>query len=197
MPVQILHDRYSTENTIDASAPWTLTPAQSETSSNQVLKLRMYHAGLEYIYQIVRQAETAASPAPAQLAPIPLYCFFEWYAVTANNYTDLVASLAIQHGFMPASPDARSAINAYTASVSGNVVLFRNKVAAHTAHVFPLKNDNDMDKELSILPTMPLVNGRFLVGGYSIANSRQRSQHNYSWALTTFHEDFVKRYPKF
>jgi len=154
MPVQILHDRYSTENTIDASARWTLTPAQSQTLSNQVLKLRMYHAGLEYIYQIVREAETAASPAPARPVPIPLYCFFEWYAVTANNYTDLVASLAIQHGFMPASPDARSAINAYAVSVLGNVALFRNKVAAHTAHVFPLKNDNDMDKELSTLPTM-------------------------------------------
>lgn len=196
MPVQFTHDKSNTANTIDTQSGWTLTPAQSQTSSNEILKLRLYHAGLEYLYQIVLAVENPGGHSAVQLPDTPLYCLFEWYAVTARNYTDLVASLALQHGLMASLPDARAAINTYSGDVLGKVGVFRNKVAAHTASVFPLGNDNEMDRELSVLPTMPQINGRLHVGGYSIADSRQRSQHEYTWSLTAFHEVFINRYPK-
>lgn len=204
MPIQILHDRYDVANTIDVDSSWTLMPDQSQASCNQLLKLRLYHAGLSYIYQIVRDAEANAWPpsfenaetAKSRSSSVPLYCLFEWYSVTASNYTDMVARLGIRHGFLAPLPDARKAIDSYTNTALGKVSVFRNKVAAHTADVFPRKTDNRADQELSVLPTMPLVNGRYCVGGIAIGTAGKTSQIDFSWILTEFHEGFVKRYPR-
>lgn len=123
---------------------------------------------------------------------------FQWYSVSVCSFVNLV-------GRMVDSSTQRD----YVERVCGSVLLYRNKVAAHTAFAEPTKSskkragDNWLD-EMNSLFQLPRFNqaGRLLLGAvpsvttdWKTGKVLERSNHVYELSLTEFHvTEFLPRY---
>jgi hypothetical protein len=81
-----------------------------------------------------------------------------------------------------------------------NVILWRNKVGAHTAWVWPLKEDNAATQDMSIV-LFPEFNfkfdGHFEVGGFRPISEKGEFCPNWHWGLVRTHErlkEIVSKY---
>src|SRR3989442_3477949 len=79
-----------------------------------------------------------------------LSCAFQWYAVSACNYAQLVGWLAT------GDPEAAKK---YVASVMPGLLQYRNKVAAHSALTDP-RRDNEADLAASVMTHIVYAQGR-------------------------------------
>lgn len=118
-----------------------------------------------------------------------LSCLFQWYAVSACNYAQLVGWLHTK--------DPKAA-KQYVKRVMPTVLGYRNKVAAHLAITSPRAEDNVADLAASLLTQIAYGEGRLLAGAI-----RQRvpdgqeligPTRNLSWSLTGVHTALKKRY---
>ncbi|RKY06559.1 MAG: hypothetical protein DRP56_07200 [Planctomycetota bacterium] len=127
-------------------------------------------------------------PAPALSL---VSCAFQWYAVSACNYVWLVGWLLEQQNIISESPKE------YAERIMPKVVLYRHKIAAHLASVFPKNDDNKADR-LGVLLPLSVKDRRFYVGGFNITikhhSKVDSNQHDYHWALTETHEELSQRY---
>lgn len=119
-----------------------------------------------------------------------LYCYFQWYAVSACNYVLLVGWLARQ-----GDPSRRKPWE-YVSDVIPDVRWFRDKIAAHFARAG--KKDKRADQILSTMYQVCFENGRFRASPWQVTLKTKgdvgTSTGGNSWSLTEVHENIRKRY---
>ena len=110
-----------------------------------------------------------------------LSCAFQWYAVSACNYAQLVGWLVTRD---------TGAAKEYVRKVMPRLLDYRNKVAAHFAITDP-RRDNEADLVASVM-TNNYVRGRLCAAALTpvIKNDSQEItvSKDISWSLTLAHE---------
>lgn len=117
-----------------------------------------------------------------------LSCTFQWYAVSACNYAQLVGWLA--------TGDSESA-KQYVKRVMPRIVQYRNKVAAHFALTDP-RRDNEADLAASVMTQVVYAHGRLCAAALTpvvtAGNQEITASRDLSWSLTLAHERLLPRY---
>ena len=117
-----------------------------------------------------------------------LSCAFQWYAVSACNYAQLIGWLATRDTDLAKK---------YVKKVMPKLLSYRNKVAAHFAITDPLR-DNEADLAASVMTHIIYVRGRLCAAaltptvktnGQEITVSR-----DISWSLSLAHERLAPRF---
>ncbi len=121
--------------------------------------------------------------------PLALWsCAFQWYAVSACNYAQLVGWLATRDTALA---------KAYAKRVIPRLLNYRNKVAAHFAITDP-RRDNEADLAASVMTHVVYLHGRLCAAALSTAVRSGGQQvtisRDLSWSLTLAHERIVPRY---
>jgi hypothetical protein len=117
-----------------------------------------------------------------------LSCQFQWYAVSAYNYAQLVGWLIYGDTLQ-----AKSYVN----RAMPNIVKYRNKVAAHFAITDPRKDDNVATLSASVMTYIVYAKGRFYAGSVSpqTIEGKEIEQSNISaWSLTIAHQQLSERF---
>jgi len=117
-----------------------------------------------------------------------LSCQFQWYAVSAYNYAQLVGWLVYGD-----TVQAKSYVN----RAMPNIAKYRNKVAAHFAITDPRKDDNVATLSASVMTYIVYAKGRFYAGSVSpqTIEGKEIEQSNISaWSLTIAHEQLSERF---
>jgi hypothetical protein len=206
------HDRIegTLKMRLDAMEPIDLADEQVRECANAIGAVRRLASGLDYLYAKVNAAEMAISRAQEEahgtdvavfeFGNSPLFsnirldlvdCAFQWYAVSACNMVQAVASFAFGSD--------RSKRESYKQRVLGPLVAYRDKIAAHFAGMTGNKHDNDAERVASLIlpvgwsrdglrsPTFRVA----LTAGGTTSNSAALAD----WRLTDFHESLRDRYP--
>ncbi len=117
-----------------------------------------------------------------------LSCAFQWYAVSACNYAQLVGWLHTR--------DTDSA-KKYVKKVMPRLLNYRNKVAAHFAITDPFR-DNEADLAASVMTHIVYVHGRLCAAALTptIKSGEQEitASRDISWSLTLAHERLAPRF---
>ena len=117
-----------------------------------------------------------------------LSCAFQWYAISACNYAQLIGWLATHNA---------DSAKEYMKRVMPRLANYRNKVAAHFALTDP-RRDNEADLAASVMTHIVYTHRRLCAAaiapivksdGQEITVSR-----DLSWSLTLAHERLVPRY---
>jgi hypothetical protein len=117
-----------------------------------------------------------------------LSCQFQWYAVSAYNYAQLVGWLI--YG------DTVQA-KAYVNRVMPNISKYRNKVAAHFALTDPRKDDNVATLTASVMTYIVYAKGHFYAGSVSpkTIDAKEIEQSKIpAWSLTIAHKQLSERF---
>lgn len=130
---------------------------------------------------------TAFENIPKEL----LTCMFHWYAVSACQYVRTVGTIAYKLN------NEEKPIN-YIKKIIPEILIFRNKVAAHFAWSTKNKNDNDAERMISIFPPLSYSDGNWYVGQL-ILNMRKNGVDSSSkkivpWSITKEHLKLMKRF---
>jgi hypothetical protein len=179
----------------------------SKDLENEYYEVRMALArlgeGLFWLHRevgkIELQTRKEASKDDVQLAiaggildnkPIGLLsCMFQWYAISACNYAQLVGWITTQ--------DTNKA-KKYVKKVMPRILSYRNKIAAHYAIASPRRDDNEADLIASIMTQVVYARGRLCAAAIlpRLDNNEEviTVSKDYSWSLTLAHERLVKRY---
>jgi len=158
--------------------------------------------GLFWLYravgQLERQAQARAAPEDVRIAlagglldrqPLGfLSCAFQWYAVSACNYAQLVGWLS------SGNPEAAKQ---YMNRVLPRLSQYRNKVAAHFALTDP-RRDNEADLASSVMTQVVYAHGRLcaaaLLPVVKDGDREIEASRDFSWSLTLAHERLVPRW---
>jgi hypothetical protein len=158
--------------------------------------------GLSWLYrtvgQLERQAQTAAALEDVQIAiagglldhqPLGfLSCAFQWYAVSACNYAQLVGWL---------SSGKPEVAKQYMNRVLPRLSQYRNKVAAHMALTDP-RRDNEADLAASVMTQVMYAHGRLCAAAlFPVVKDGDReiqASRDFSWSLTLAHERLIPRW---
>jgi hypothetical protein len=158
--------------------------------------------GLFWLYRTVReierQARAEADREQVKLAvsggmlenkPMGLLsCAFQWYAVSACNYAQLVGWLSTRN------PESA---RAYVKKVMPRLAQYRNKVAAHFAITDP-RRDNEADLAASVMTHVVYAQGRLCAAALTpvvkAGATEVVASRDLSWSLTLAHERLVPRY---
>ena len=176
---------------------------QSTQERSALDALRRLRVGLTWLYRNVAELEATARAraAPENVAftlvggvmeGMPMEtvaCAFQWYAVSACNYVQLVGWLSTKE---------TEAAKAYVKRVLPDLVLYRNKVAAHFSLADPRKEDNVADLLASVLTRVVFLQGYFLVNAelptIGTEDGDVTPEHRLSWAFTAQHRSLARRY---
>ena len=125
------------------------------------------------------------------LADVPigrLSCAFQWYAVSACNYAQLVGWLATQN---PVSATD------YVARNLPRLLQYRSKVAAHFALASP-RGDNEADLAGSVMTHIIYIGGRLSAAAMTpvlhVGDEEISVSNDFSRSLTQAHESLTRRY---
>jgi hypothetical protein len=158
--------------------------------------------GLSWIHGVVaeveRQTRTEAEKENTPVVVVAgvlegkpigiLSCAFQWYAVSACNYAQLVGWLATR--------DPRLT-KEYVGRVMPRLLKYRNKVAAHFALTDPLR-DNEADLAASVMTQIVYAQGRLCAAALTPIVLKEAQEitasRDLSWSLTLAHERLVPRY---
>lgn len=114
---------------------------------------------------------------------------FNWYAVSACNYAQLVGWMIFKDG-----KQAKS----YVKRVMPRIYTYRNKIAAHLAITDPYQNDNEADLAASLLTSVVFLQGYFFAGAMEPTLQNESEKVNVSnkmsWSLTIAHKRLEKRW---
>lgn len=154
----------------------------------------LYETAQEYEKQIQVKAEKDDIPLAVVggiLDGLPLgllSCIFQWYAVSACNYTQLVGWI-----FFKDTLNAKD----YSKNIIPRLVNYRNKIAAHFAITDPRK-DNEADLAASVMTQIIYAHGRICAASITPiiikGENEIRVSKDFSWSLTNTHERLVPRY---
>jgi len=121
-----------------------------------------------------------------------LYCFFQWYAVSACNYVELIGWLCQQQKLQSSTP------RQYVDGVISNVLRFRDKIAAHFARARQDSRDTEADRVASVLYQVGYDDGRFYAPIWKLGlrrkGSKSTSSNEAPWSITETHEALMQRY---
>ena len=119
-----------------------------------------------------------------------LSCAFQWYAVSACNYAQLVGWLAFRDTDLAKQ---------YVKKVMPRLLNYRNKVAAHFAITDPFR-DNEADLAASVMTHIVYLRGRLCAAALTpiIKSDGQEisASRDFSWSLSLAHERLAPRYWK-
>jgi hypothetical protein len=179
-----------------------LSEADAARHFDSTMALARLGDGLFWLHRTVaeleRRAQTDAAPEDVRLAvaggildrlPLGLLsCIFQWYAVSACNYAQLVGWLAA------GNPDGAKK---YVKRVMPRLVEYRNKVAAHFALTDP-RRDNEADLAASVMTQVVYAHGRLCAAALTTVvtagNQEMTASRDLSWSLTLAHERLLPRY---
>lgn len=120
-----------------------------------------------------------------------LYCYFQWYAISACNYVRLLGWLLKQADALRLDPTE------YVKDVIPDVKRFRDKIAAH----FVRADDDEeprANKNASVMYQVGYTSGRFrtpILQVFTRAKGKEsRSNIGNPWSLTEVHEQIRNRY---
>ena len=117
-----------------------------------------------------------------------LSCAFQWYAVSACNYAQLVGWLATR--------DSVASKN-YVKKVMPRLRNYRNKVAAHFAITDPFR-DNEADLAASVMTNIIFTHGRLCAAALTPVINNDGDEikvsRDISWSLTIAHERLARRF---
>ncbi len=117
-----------------------------------------------------------------------LSCQFQWYAVSAHNYAQLVGWLVYGNP---------SQAKAYVKRVMPNITKYRNKVAAHFALTDPRNDDNLATLSASVMTYIVYAKDHFYAGSISpktLAGKEIDESNIPAWSLTIAHQQLSERY---
>lgn len=119
-----------------------------------------------------------------------LSCAFQWYAVSACNYAQLVGWI-VTH-------DTKTA-KSYVKRAMPKLHYYRNKVAAHFAIADPYPQDNVADQQASIMTQIIFAHGHLCTAALTpVVSSNEEERTEVSkklpWSLTQVHKHLSKRY---
>ncbi len=136
-----------------------------------------------------KDIQIAASGGILENTPLGrLSCQFQWYAVSAYNYAQLV-------GWLVYSDTVQA--KAYINRVMPNIAKYRNKVAAHFAITDPRKDDNVATLSASVMTYIVYAKGRFYAGSISprtIEGKEIEESNIPAWSLTIAHQQLIERF---
>lgn len=179
-----------------------LSQEDADRHFDATMALARLGEGLFWLYRTVieleRQAQADAAPEDVRLAVVGgildrqplglLSCVFQWYAVSACNYAQLVGWLAT------GKPEAAKQ---YMKRVLPRVSQYRNKVAAHFALADP-RRDNEADLAASVMTQVVFAQGRLCAAALSPVvkdgDCEVSASRDLSWSLTVAHERLLPRY---
>ncbi len=117
-----------------------------------------------------------------------LSCAFQWYAVSACNYAQLVGWLTIRN---------TQSAKEYVKKVRPRLMKYRNKVAAHFAVTDP-RRDNEADLAASVMTHVVYLHGRLCAAALSLVVKNEGQEitatEDLSWSLTLAHKRLTPRY---
>ncbi len=144
----------------------------------------------EFLGKTVKYFSVGNDPAFEWLHKGLLYCYFQWYAVSACNYVRLVGWLLRQSA--PGRPDPWK----YVYKVIPDVLWFRDKIAAHFSRAGT--KDRGADKIGSVMYQVGFVDGRFRAPIWKVTRKTKggisKSSEGKAWSLTETHELMRNRY---
>lgn len=177
--------------------------------SNEYWALICLREGMEYLYRRALGCDATVKqranpndelkfyafgndPAFDGIHKALLTCSFHWYAISACQYVRTVGAIARTiDPNRPLPPD-------YVKRVIPEVLVFRDKVAAHFAWTTQNNRDNDAERMSSILPPLAFHDGSFHVGSFTVAVRRGNTASNSGdlrpWSLCKVHERLTERY---
>lgn len=188
--------------TLDHLDKLELPEVEAEQHFDARMALARLGEGLFWLYRTVgeleRQAQIEAAREDVTFAlaggildgkPMGLLsCAFQWYAVSACNYAQLVGWLATRN------PESAKE---YTRRVMPRLSQYRNKVAAHFAIADP-RRDNEADLAASVMTHIVYAHGRLWAAALTPvvqADDKEiTASRDLSWSLTIAHERLVPRY---
>ena len=153
-----------------------------ENPTNEYWALTFLRQGMEFLNRQAVQCDVTAKRqvnptgqlnffSTGNLFPqIPLgllTCSFHWYAMSAYQYVLTVG--AISHR----QDRSRPTQNEYVKKVIPEVLVFRDKVAAHFAWAKNDKRDNEAECLASIIPSVTFTKDSFFVGAWTVGISDQ------------------------
>ena len=165
-------------------------PISLSGASEEAHSLNVLWQGLNYLYRIVKGLEieqVRTNPKAVNMAymrfgngpndSLILNCFF-WYSVSACSFLDLYSKALNRK--VPLRDNFPE------------LVKWRNKVAAHFAHVLPRSEDNLWTQSASIMQFPDWDCGRYVVGSMIVGGNEGKSPSDWCWSLTKVHEIMEK-----
>ena len=154
--------------------------------SDQVVKQRLNSDGN------VRAFVSGNHPAFDGISRTLLTCAYHWYAVSACQYVRTIGAIAYRND------ESRPAPLEYVESVIPEVLVFRDKVAAHFAWSTQHREDNDAERLASVMPQLTFVNDSFHVGAFTLyvrhGDKASRSDTIKRWSICEIHNRLRERY---
>ena len=179
-----------------------LTDEGENRHYEELMALNRIGAGLWWLYRFVGdwesklQQEAASDDIQLAIAggilenkPLELLsCAFQWYAISACSYSQLVGWLATK--------DPESA-KLYVRNVMPRISSYRNKIAAHFALTDP-RNDNEADVAASVMTQIIYCRGRIFAASLTPVLNTNGAEitvsSDLSWSLTVAHQRLTPRY---
>ncbi len=178
-----------------------------EEPANEYWALICLHQGLEFLYQQaarcdqvvlkslnpkIRVLMSGSCPELAGVSQSLLTCAFHWYAVSACQYVRTVGAIARRYDKAQPLPKE------YACKVIPEVVAFRDKVAAHFAWTTKNKEDNEAERDASIMPQLSFVDDSFFVSAFTIGVRQSGEASDSSamkpWSISKVHQQLRLRY---
>ncbi len=177
--------------------------------TNEYWFLVCLREGMEFLYRQATQCDASVKQAlnieegvkvfefgnsPAFSAvPMPLLVSsFLWYAMSAYQYGLTVGAIAFRND------DSRPKPTDYVASAMPEILVFRNKVAAHIAWAKNHRNDNDAERLASVLPFLTFAGDSFytcaMKVGITKGGDASNSEELKRWSICKMHEQLKRRY---
>lgn len=200
--------------TLDHIDGITIPGSPFREPANEFWMLLRLWEGLEFLHLQVRKSEAVAArevrnfafpsgvrlsdrnharvfamgnvPGLRDLPMAMLECFFDWYAISACNYVEIVGSI-----HAATNPSAESCED-YKRRVLPEVLPYRNKVAAHAVGMRTDPRDNRAQRLASLIPQLAWDRDRLRVSTLLVAigstSGDSDSRDLVPWSLTEVHE---------
>ena len=185
----------------------------TEAHYNNLTVLRSIDIGLFQLAESTRQHEVEALErfgrdkitdfshfgSPEELW---LGCMFDWFAISLVSYMrtiQLIHLMEINRWSLeelkqkPAQRKLRDASNAYISKIASDVLVWRNKIAAHRAATDPSRSDSLALLTYSTMPTVRYHSPYYCVGHVTLTLSDGSSASLPQWSLTQKYEELASR----
>ncbi len=176
-----------------------------QTPYNEYWAVLCLWDGMEFLYKQVARCESELCKSlnpdntsktlllgnPPELQNLPkklITSAFHWYAVSACQYVRTIGTIG--HRLDNSRPTGHD----YAYNIIPEVVVFRDKVAAHFSWLTKNNHDNHAEREVSVFPNLGFENDSLYMSQLTLATKGSSSEEMKPWSLCKIHEELRKRY---